>query len=93
MLIDSQRRFTFGKHKGLTVRDVAHDEPTYIGWCWNNIEGFKKLLTDDEISYWEHRAALERRLEIAAYEERKSRRRDFDEWAEGCFDIGDYNLF
>ena len=34
-------KFSFGKHKGETLDDVWRNNPEYIGWCVENIKGFK----------------------------------------------------
>lgn len=33
--------FTFGKHKSKTVKQVMEEDPSYLLWADNNIEGFE----------------------------------------------------
>lgn len=33
--------FTFGKHKGKTVKQVMFEDPSYLLWADDNIEGFE----------------------------------------------------
>lgn len=40
-------RFTFGKHKGSTLRLVVENDPSYISWCLNNVDRFQ--LTEEVI--------------------------------------------
>ncbi len=46
--------FTFGIHKGETVAEVIEDDPSYIEWCLDDVDGFE---LDSEAS-----AALEKAL-------------------------------
>ena len=32
--------FTFGKHEGESVDEVIVDDPEYVEWCLNEIDGF-----------------------------------------------------
>ena len=34
-------KFNFGKYKGETLEYVWNDDPDYIIWCVDNVEGFK----------------------------------------------------
>ena len=34
-------KLPFGKYKNSTIFEVLTEEPTYIKWCLENIEGFK----------------------------------------------------
>ena len=40
-------KLNFGKHKGKTIDEILHEEPTYIRWCLENIYWFK-LSEEDE---------------------------------------------
>jgi hypothetical protein len=33
-------RVDFGKHKGKLIRDIIEEDPDYIAWCLDNIDGF-----------------------------------------------------
>lgn len=33
--------FTFGKHKGKSIREVIEKDPSYVPWCVQNIKWFK----------------------------------------------------
>lgn len=33
--------FTFGKHKGKTVKEVMFEDPSYLLWADDNVEGFE----------------------------------------------------
>lgn len=33
--------FTFGKHKGKTVKEVMETDPSYLLWADENVDGFK----------------------------------------------------
>lgn len=33
--------FTFGKHKGKTVKQVMEEDPSYLLWADDNVEGFE----------------------------------------------------
>lgn len=45
-------RFDFGKHKKSVVNDVIQEDPGYIEWCLENIEGFE--LTDAAMAVFEN---------------------------------------
>lgn len=47
-------KFTFGKHKGKSVKQVIAEEPGYIDWCDDNIPGFD--LTQDA---WDEHSATD----------------------------------
>lgn len=32
---------TFGKHEGEKLEDVIVDDPTYVAWCCDEIDGFE----------------------------------------------------
>ena len=34
-------KLNFGKHKGKTIDEILHEDPTYIRWCLKNIHWFK----------------------------------------------------
>lgn len=40
---------TFGKYKGMPVTRVLRIDPSYFGWCKNNVRGFKFSKRDYEI--------------------------------------------
>ena len=40
-------KLNFGKHKGKTIDEILHEDPTYIRWCLENIDWFK-LSEEDE---------------------------------------------
>lgn len=33
--------FTFGKHKGKTVKEIMFEDPSYLLWADDNVEGFQ----------------------------------------------------
>lgn len=37
----ADRRFTFGKYKGLSILSVIERDPEYVRWCTENIEWFE----------------------------------------------------
>jgi hypothetical protein len=43
--LDTQ--FTFGKHKGKTVAEVLHENPTYLNWCMINLDHF--FIADEDL--------------------------------------------
>jgi hypothetical protein len=36
----------FGKHKGYTIHYVLEDDPSYLAWCIESIDGFAEHLVD-----------------------------------------------
>lgn len=42
-------KMTFGKYKGKSVTDVLGIDPSYFGWCKENVRGFKFSKRDYEI--------------------------------------------
>jgi len=40
--------FSFGKHKGRSLREVLSESPSYIHWCACNMAWFKAMLKRDE---------------------------------------------
>jgi len=32
--------FSFGKHKGKTIAEVAQSDPSYLNWCMINLDHF-----------------------------------------------------
>lgn len=40
---------TFGKYKGMPVTRVLRIDPSYFGWCKNNVRGFRFSKRDYEI--------------------------------------------
>lgn len=40
---------TFGKYKGMSVTNVLRIDPSYFGWCKNNVRWFKFSKRDYEI--------------------------------------------
>ncbi len=42
-------KITFGKYKGMEVTRVLRIDPSYFGWCKNNIRWFKFSIRDYEI--------------------------------------------
>ena len=41
----------FGKHQSKTIEDVIEDDPLYIDWCMQEVEGF--TLDNDAYDVWE----------------------------------------
>lgn len=41
-VIDDDFRFTFGKYKGLTIKDVKEKDIKYLNWAYSCIGGFKE---------------------------------------------------
>lgn len=39
----------FGKYKGLSIERVFMDDPSYIEWCIDNVDGFDMESEEDEI--------------------------------------------
>lgn len=33
--------FTFGKHKGKTLKEVMYEDPSYLLWADDNVDGFE----------------------------------------------------
>lgn len=44
-------KFTFGKNKGLYLKDVVEEDPNYVIWCMENIEWFKLSPSDEDYVY------------------------------------------
>jgi hypothetical protein len=42
-------RMMFGKYKGMSVTNVLRINPSYFGWCKNNVRGFRFSKRDYEI--------------------------------------------
>jgi hypothetical protein len=42
-------KITFGKYKGMEVTRVLRIDPSYFGWCKNNVRWFKFSKRDYEI--------------------------------------------
>ena len=40
-MVNYKTVFTFGKHKGKTVKQVMEVDPSYLLWADNNVEGFE----------------------------------------------------
>lgn len=34
-------KITFGKHRGLTIKEIIEDDPTYLEWALDEIDGFE----------------------------------------------------
>jgi uncharacterized protein (DUF3820 family) len=41
MKITEDYKFTFGKHKGETVKELVQKDPSYLVWCIENFDWFK----------------------------------------------------
>lgn len=41
----------FGKHKGLTVKQVLAKSPSYIRWAIQNVENFELSSEDEDIVF------------------------------------------
>ncbi len=39
-MVNYKTVFTFGKHKGKTVKEVLFEDPSYLLWADDNVEGF-----------------------------------------------------
>lgn len=42
---------TFGKHKGLTIEDVFNEDPQWLEWAMENVEGFDFCQEDKDKIY------------------------------------------
>lgn len=34
-------KITFGKHKGLTIKEIIEDDPSYLEWALDEVDGFE----------------------------------------------------
>jgi hypothetical protein len=34
-------RIDFGKHRGLTIKEIIEDDPTYLEWALDEVGGFE----------------------------------------------------
>lgn len=57
---------TFGKYKGWNVTSVLKLNPSYFGWCRNNVRWFKFSKRDYEI-YLAWRALCQNNLQFTGY--------------------------
>lgn len=54
------RRFSFGMYKFNLIKDVIKDDPFYIKWCLQNVDGFyltgeEEVLYKQSLSYYKER--------------------------------------
>lgn len=40
-------RFNFGKHRNETLGDILEEDPSYLKWCVDEVEGFSEALHPD----------------------------------------------
>lgn len=40
-MVNYKTVFTFGKYKGRTVKEILIEDPSYLLWADNNVEGFE----------------------------------------------------
>lgn len=59
-------KMTFGKYKGWNVTSVLKLNPSYFGWCRNNVRWFKFSKRDYEI-YLAWRALCQNNLQFTGY--------------------------
>lgn len=64
-------KMTFGKYKGLNVTSVLRNNPSYFGWCKNNVSWFKFSKRDYEI-YLEWLALCQNHLQFTGYSDAMS---------------------
>lgn len=57
---------TFGKYKGMPVTRVLRIDPSYFGWCKNNVRWFKFSKRDYEI-YLEWLSLQQNHLQFTGY--------------------------
>lgn len=57
---------TFGKYKGMSVTGVLRINPSYFGWCKNNVRGFRFSKRDYEI-YLEWLSLQQNYLQFTGY--------------------------
>lgn len=57
---------TFGKYKGMPVTRILRIDPSYFGWCKNNVRGFRFSKRDYEI-YLEWLSLQQNHLQFTGY--------------------------
>ena len=51
VILTLENKLNFGKHKGKTIDEILHEDPTYIRWCLENIDWFKLSKKDEKTVY------------------------------------------
>ena len=46
---DLNSRLNFGRHRGVTLSEIIHEDPSYIVWAINNITGF--AISDEAMQF------------------------------------------
>ena len=66
---------TFGKYKGMPVTRVLRIDPSYFGWCKNNVRWFRFSKRDYEI-YLEWLSLQQNHLQFTGYSDDMDNIRD-----------------
>lgn len=60
---------TFGKYKGMSVTSILRSNPSYFGWCKNNVSWFKFSKRDYEI-YLAWQVLCQNSLQFTGYSDK-----------------------